>query len=132
MNFFDYLNSINSTKKDIMQTDEDEKAYSAFMVNRGLSYFSDTVLLANMMNQRHQLPANMQYDFLRTAVPPKKRFSKWFKADKVSDLEIISEYFNVSMQKAKDYAKVMDPEDINKLYDLLDRGGRATKDKRNG
>ena len=44
MNPFEYLNAINTTKKDIMVDDIAEKEYNAFMVNRGLSYFSDTVL----------------------------------------------------------------------------------------
>jgi len=39
MSPFDYLNAINTTKKDIMVDDVAEKAYTSFMVNRGLSYF---------------------------------------------------------------------------------------------
>ena len=45
MNPFDYVNAINYTKKDIMQTPEDESAYNPFMVNRSLSYFSDLSLI---------------------------------------------------------------------------------------
>ena len=45
MSPFDYLNSINTTKQDIMNDDLDEKNYPAFMINRSLSYFNDTVLL---------------------------------------------------------------------------------------
>ena len=50
MSPFDYLNSINYTKEDIMVDDISEKKYNAFMVNRGLSYFYDTVIIANEMN----------------------------------------------------------------------------------
>ena len=60
MNHFDYLNSINTTKDDIMVDDIAEKKYSSYMVNRGLSYFNDTILLANEMNYRHNIPARMQ------------------------------------------------------------------------
>ena len=56
MSPFDYLNSINDTKKDLMVDDITEKQYNAFLVNRGLSYFSDTVLFANEMNVHHHLP----------------------------------------------------------------------------
>jgi hypothetical protein len=48
MNPFDYVNAINYSKKDIMQTRDDEKAYSPYMVNRSLSYFQDTVVLSLM------------------------------------------------------------------------------------
>ena len=40
----------------------EDKAYPAFMVNRGLSYFLDTILLANEMNRRAgSIPGKMQY-----------------------------------------------------------------------
>jgi len=55
MSPFDYVNSINYTKKDIMEDDVAEKTYVSFMVNRSLSYFSDTVALANEMNRYHHL-----------------------------------------------------------------------------
>jgi len=55
MNPFDYLNSINYSKQDLMVDDDTEKAYNAFLVNRGLSYFQDTVLLANEMNKNHHI-----------------------------------------------------------------------------
>ena len=50
MNPFEYVNSINYTKKDIMIDDIAEKAYNPFMINRSLSYFNDTVAMANEMN----------------------------------------------------------------------------------
>jgi len=56
-NPFDYLNSINVTKQNMMRGSENdelaEKGYNPFMVNRGLSYFQDTIALANEMNQYH-------------------------------------------------------------------------------
>ena len=50
---FDYANAINQTKVDIMVDDIEEKSYSSYMVNRSLSYFPDTTLLANEMNINH-------------------------------------------------------------------------------
>ena len=64
MNPFEYLNAINNTKKDLMVDEEAEKKYNAFMVNRGLSYFYDTALLANEMNRNHHLDNRLQFDFL--------------------------------------------------------------------
>ena len=55
MNPFEYVNSITHNKKDIMVDDISEKGYNSFMVNRSLSYFHDTVLMANEMNQHHHL-----------------------------------------------------------------------------
>ena len=61
MSPFELIKSISSTKKDIL---ENEKDYNAFMVNRGLSYFPDTVLYANEMNKFHHLGGRLQYSFL--------------------------------------------------------------------
>ena len=48
MNPFDYVNSINDIKKNLMVGTENdelaEKDYNAFLVNKSLSYFIDTIL----------------------------------------------------------------------------------------
>jgi hypothetical protein len=49
VNPFEFVNDINHGKSNIMVDDITEKAYNAFMVNRSLSYFNDTVLFANEM-----------------------------------------------------------------------------------
>ena len=85
-NPFDYVNSINVTKKDIMPDDITEKAYPAFMVNRALSYFNDTVLYANEMNVNHHIDNKLQYHFLINIIRKKKRFSKWLKPREVDNL----------------------------------------------
>ena len=38
MSPFDYLKAINETKEDVMLTPQDERKYSSFIVNRGLSF----------------------------------------------------------------------------------------------
>ena len=80
MSPFDFLKTINDTKVNLMDTDSDNsKYYNGFVVNRSLSYFSDTVFLSNEMNRLHHLDVKMQYDFLINIVRKKKRFSKWDK-----------------------------------------------------
>ena len=61
MNPFQYLNSINTSKKDIMEDDIAEKVYAPFMINRSLSYFYDTVGMANVMNRFHHISNKLQY-----------------------------------------------------------------------
>jgi hypothetical protein len=124
MNFFDYLKSINETKDDIMITPEDEKAYVPFMVNRGLSYFQDTILLANEMNQHSHLPARMQFDFLRNMVRKRKRFSKWLKAEEITDLEVVKEYYGYSNDKAMQALKLLTSDHITVLKEQLYKGGK--------
>ncbi len=127
MNPFDYLNSINVKKNDIMLGDEEEKGYSPFMINRGLSYFQDTVLLANEMNINSHLGHRLQYDFLRTAVRPRKRFSKWMKKTVPAKIEVIKEYYGYSDEKAESVSDLISDETIKEMKQVLSKGGKNTK-----
>ena len=93
MNPFEYANAINYTKKDIMVDDIAEKSYSPYMINRQLSYFPDTVLAANEMNRNHHLDNRLQFDFFINIIRKRKRFSKWYKPETVSDLEAVKKYY---------------------------------------
>ena len=76
MNPFEYVNAVNSTKKDIMIDDVAEKAYNPFMVNRSLSYFGDTVLAANEMNRYAHTDNRLQFDFLINIIRKRKKVFK--------------------------------------------------------
>ena len=124
MNPFDFLNSINSTKKDIMVDDIAEKQYNAFMVNRGLSYFHDTILMANEMNINHHIDNRLQFDFLINIVRKKKRFSKWLKPETFSDVEAVKEYYGYSSNKARQALTLLTNEQIELLNKEVYKGGR--------
>ena len=124
MNPFEYLNAINTTKKDIMVDDIAEKEYNAFMVNRGLSYFSDTVLIANEMNLNHHLDNRLQFDFFINIIKKKKRFSKWLKAKDIENLEIIKQYYGYSDEKAKSVLSLFDHSQIDEMKNRIYKGGK--------
>ena len=124
MNPFDYVNAINYSKKDIMQTRDDEKVYVPFMVNRSLSYFSDTVLLANEMNRYHHLDEKLQYHFLLNIVRKRKRFSKWVKPEVENDIEVVKEYYGYSNDKARQVLSLLSPEQITTIRNKVNKGGR--------
>jgi hypothetical protein len=124
LNPFQYIASINNTKKDLMVDDEAEKAYTPFMVNRGLSYFQDTVLFANEMNRAAHIDNRMQYDFLRLAIRPRKRFSKWMKKVVPARIETIKEYYGYSDAKAEAISDLISDDDIKAMKDVLSKGGK--------
>ena len=124
MNPFNYVNSINLSKKDIMQTPEDEKAYNSFMVNRSLSYFADTAVIANEMNRYHQLDSRLQYQFLINMVRKRKRFSKWVKPEIENDLESVKEYYGYSNEKTRQILPHLSPSQIKEIKDKVSKGGR--------
>ena len=124
MNHFDYLNSINLTKQDIMVDDICEKAYNSFMVNRGLSYFPDTVVIANEMNKHHQIDNKLQYHFFINMIRKRKRFSKWAKANKESDIDAVKEYYGYSNEKARQALTLLSPDQITIIKNKVSKGGR--------
>jgi len=124
MNPFDYVNSINYTKKDIMVTPEDEKGYASFMVNRSLSYFSDTVVIANEMNKFHHLDSRLQYQFLINIIRKRKRFSKWVKPEIENDLESVKTYYGYSNEKARQILSLLSPSQIKTIKEKVNKGGR--------
>tara|TARA_B110000858_G_C17764071_1_gene456043 strand:- start:334 stop:720 length:387 start_codon:yes stop_codon:yes gene_type:complete len=121
---FDYLNSINFTKQDIMMDDQDEKGYASFMVNRGLSYFPDTVAFANEMNRYHHLDNRLQFDFLINITRKRKRFSKWAKAQPESDIDAVKEYYEYSNEKARQALTLLSPEQIKIIKTKVSKGGK--------
>ena len=76
----DWLNSINQTKKNIMDEDPSSvKDYAPYIINRCFSGHIDSLMYANEMNRFHFLPKKMQYDFFINILRTKKRFSPWLR-----------------------------------------------------
>jgi len=121
---FDYINDINFGKKDLMVDDDAEKVYVPFLTNRGLSYFQDTTLLANEMNVNHHIDSKLQYDFLRNIVRPRKRFSKWAKAETLDKVDVIAEYYQYSRVKAASVADLIDDDTLDSMKKYLSKGGK--------
>ena len=125
MSPFDFLNSINTSKINLIDRDpECVKKYNGFLVNRSLSYFPDTVFMSNEMNRLHHLDAKMQYDFLINIIRKKKRFSKWDKPEQRADMECIKEYFGYSEQKAKQVIGLLTESQIKTIKLKVAKGGR--------
>ena len=122
-NPFDYINSISQTKKDMMEDEQGEKDYNAWLVNRGLSYFPDTILYANEMNRMAHLPSKLQYAYLINTIRPRKRFSKWVKKKEDSDLDAVMRCYGYNIDKAKSALSILSTEQIKTIKDKLDEGG---------
>ena len=120
MNPFELIKSISSSKKDIL---ENEKDYNAFMVNRGLSYFPDTVIYANEMNKFHHLDNRLQYQFLINTIRKRNRFSKWNKSIESENINAIKKYYNYSNEKARDVLPLLSKENLNTIRGRINYGG---------
>ena len=127
MNPFDYLNAINDTKEDIIGESDNpelaEKLYPPYLVNKGLSYFIDTVYLVNEMNQRHHLQKKLQFDFLINIVRKKKRYSKWFKPQQDDVVDAVMNYYGYSQDKARQVVNLLTEDQITQITTSQSKGG---------
>ena len=124
----DYLYSINQSKKNILDDDPDAaRKYPAYVVNRCLSSFTDTVLYANEMNKNSHLPPKMQYDFFLNSVKPRKRFSPWARKDSFDYLDIVKEYYGYNDDKALQALRILTKDQLDKISYLLRKGGNNGK-----
>jgi len=115
------------TKKNLMVDEQSEKDYVPFIVNRGLGYFQDTVLLANEMNVNCHIDSKLQYDFLKGTVSKRKRFSKWLKEDNDEKVDIICQAYGFSRSNAKSVVTLFDNTQIELLKKRLDKGGYSKR-----
>ena len=118
-----WLNSINHEKQNIM-TEENKSEYPPFIVNRCLSGFIDTIMVANEMNISHYLDKKLQYEFLLNIVRPKRRFSPWLKKEKITDLDAVKSYYGYSNEKARSALSILSDEQLNAIKQKLTRGGK--------
>lgn len=120
----DYLNSINQSKKNILDSDEEAvKGYPPFIINKCLSSFTDSVLYANEMNKNSHLSKKMQYDFFINSLKPRKRFSPWLKKQTLENLELIKEYYGYSHNKALEALRILTTEQLDAIKKALYKGG---------
>ena len=123
----DYLNAINHSKVNLMETGDEvwQKKYPAYIINRCLSMFWDTLPEANEMNGYHFLSNKVQFDFLLNSIRKKKRFGgRWLKQAKLKNLEFVKEYYGYSNEKAREAINILTDEQIEHIKLSLFKGGR--------
>ena len=114
MNPFDIVNDINFDKKGII-TEDNQKEYKPWLINKALSYFPETLLYAQEMNVRSNLDNKLQYDYLLRSIRKGKRFSKWAKKDKDDDIEAVREFFSYSRDKAKSALAILSEDQLKRI-----------------
>ena len=122
----DWLNSINQTKKNIIDEDPtSKKDYAPYIINRCLSAHLDCILFVNEMNMNHHLDKDMQYSFYINTLRKKKRFSPWIRKDKVEDLECVKKYYGYSNEKASQALKILNKRQLDFIKKRLETGGKT-------
>ena len=121
----EYLNAINFTKKNLMDSDDLlwQKKYPAFIVNKILSGFQDCIMLVNEMNRNHFVDKDMQFQFLLNSIRSKKRYSPFLRSSKLKDLDVIKEYYGYNNDKAKTALDILTKDEGKLIKEKLFKGG---------
>ena len=125
--FKDIIPSIQQTKK-VVVTQENERDYVPFVVNRSISFHLDMVMAANQMNILPSTDGLLQYHYLLHSVRGYKRpFQKWQKREDIDDLSLIKEFYGYSNDKAKDALALLTDDQIKSIKSAMDKGGVKRK-----
>ena len=124
---FDFINSVSHSKKDIIRNSDSpelaEKLYKPFLVNKGLSYFQDTIMFSNEINRLPIIDNKLQYDFYLNSIRPLKRYAKWVKKVDSDDFNAIQEYFQLNNSKTAEALSLLSSDQVNLIKQKLQKGG---------
>lgn len=121
---FDFIDAIQVTGQNLITDEDSEKQYNPYMVNRGLSFGSDTIIYANEMNSRPHIPKEFQNIFLINNIVKRKRYNKWIKAELNNELELVKKYYGYSTEKAKQALSILNQDQLNTIKQKLEKGGK--------
>jgi len=120
---FDYLKLVHNKKVNWEDLTEDEqKAWNTFIINRALSFTSDYLDIINKIQPYTggQLTPAEIFKYYQSMLPSNFRFQKWIKGTKTQSfnsnmIEVISSYLECSKKQAEDYLKILDKKEIKNL-----------------
>lgn len=128
---FDCVKAVSASKDtSLLERDDFDSLYKAFIVNRALSYHQDSALAANMMNERPDVSPQLQFTFLLNTLRSRTRYSKWLKPSTSEDANIIAEYYQCSYRRALELVGLHTSEQLAHMRTRLEKGGLLKKKSR--
>lgn len=126
---FSFVDAICHTKNSDLYA-ENEKQYNAFVINRALSFYPDTVILASVMNKYPDCPKEMQFRFLLETVRKRKRYGGWIKKTTDTDkIDTIKTFYKYSTARAMEVADLLTDADISAMKQRMSTGGVNARSK---
>ena len=126
MTIFDWVNNILVHKKHWDEFTEDEqKKFSPFIINRFLSMDKEFIEIVNAFQKYAiaTLEPREVYKWYCDILPRGKRYNKYIKGKKNKKydkemVDIVSSHFEVSKKESKDYIDLLDKKEIKEIYKM--------------
>ena len=119
MTLFDWLKEINLHKRPPETFEKHEwKTFTPYMIHRYLSLHTELLDVVNYVQKYVSLPKEMTYDMYRRMLPKQSRFAKYIKSQnttKYKYTELLTKYFEVGSQEAKQYEEFLNKEEIKMI-----------------
>ena len=135
MTIFDWVNQIQYGKKSWNTfSEEEQKKFSPFIVNRFLSMDKEFIEVVNMFQKYSvgTLEPREVYKWYCEVLPKGKRYNKYIKGKKQvkydSELvEIMCKYFEVSSKEVKEYIPLIEKEELKNIIRLYGKNNKEIK-----
>ena len=119
LRIFDILDALTINKIELDFDDDNvKKVYSQYMINTWLSMCEVLIDLANDMNSMQNLTDRQHFRMLFDILPQTKFYFKYVKRQKditLEDKKYIADYFEIGMNEADSFIKLMSDEELNDI-----------------
>lgn len=103
---FDWISDVSDKKQNLFE--QGEKGYNPFLVNRGLSYFSDCIMYSQKMNMCSHLSPEMQHAYYFFSLKKRKRYSKWAKSDRDEKIVMdVARTYQINPKRAEEVLAIL-------------------------
>ena len=114
-------------KKNYIFSEETEKEYKPYIINHAFSSHLDSVLYAQEMNERYNVPKEANFAFHYYSFPKYRAFKKgWAKKSSELDekIQMLKEYLNYSEIRCRELIPLVDELNLwESIKNEIERGG---------
>jgi len=121
---FKIMGTVLTTKR---ASEEDIEKIAPYIFRRWLSNSPETIMASNFLNVMAFLPIETQYDFIQQSLQGRVKYINYPKQYKNNsdDIKIVSEYYNITFEKAAASLEYLTKEDIQSFKKILDEKGKS-------
>lgn len=118
---FTVFKKVTNPKSDI--NDEDVAKVSDYVFCRWLSGSPRTVQIAQMFNLYHNIPVGVKLKTAQKLIDGRIKYIPYPKSqnkDEDTNIQLMCEYFNISIAKAKMYLELISDDDLKRIKTAID------------
>ena len=133
MNPFDHIKNLHTKQRSWDDfNDEEKKSFNIYIINKALSMNPNYLDIVNMVQRytNNMLNPKEVFNLYFNLLPNKFRFYKWIKGTKDKNKEkyqILAQHFKCSSREVKDYIKLLDKKEVNKILKLYKNDNTTSK-----